>query len=59
MLDKITVPAIFPLVFRNCHGSKIKEPIQENITKLYNNDKAVDYKMGEIRGAFSLSKKIN
>ena len=43
----------------HCHGSKIKEPIQENISKLYKDDKAVNYKIGEIRGAFSLTKKIN
>ncbi len=43
----------------NCHGSKIKDPITESISKLYSDDKAIDYKMGEIRGAFTLSKKLN
>ena len=43
----------------NCHGAKIKDPIKESILKLYKDDKAIDYNMGEIRGAFTLSKKLN
>lgn len=43
----------------NCHGLKIKDPIRESISKLYSDDKAIDYNMGEIRGAFTLSKKLD
>lgn len=42
----------------NCHGSNIKEPIRTKINELYKDDKAVNYKKGDIRGAFTLSKKI-
>jgi len=42
----------------NCHGSNIKEPIKTKINELYKNDKAVNYKKGDIRGAFTLSKKL-
>jgi len=43
----------------NCHGSEIKEPVEEKIAELYKDDKAVNYKKGEIRGAFTLSRKLN
>ena len=42
----------------NCHGSNIKEPVKEKISDLYSDDKAVNYKKGEIRGAFTLAKNI-
>ena len=43
----------------NCHGSNIKEPIKEKISELYKDDKAINYKKGDLRGAFTLSKKNN
>ncbi len=43
----------------NCHGSRIKDPVKEKITELYNEDNAINYKKDDIRGAFTLSKKIN
>ena len=43
----------------NCHGSNIKDPVQEIITELYEDDKAINYKKGDLRGAFTLSRKIN
>lgn len=43
----------------NCHGSNIKESIKEKISELYDDDKAINYKKGDLRGAFTLSKKIN
>ena len=43
----------------NCHGSNIKEPVQEKIAELYEDDKAINYKKGDLRGAFTLSRKIN
>ncbi len=42
----------------NCHGSNIKEPIKTKINELYKNDNAVNFKKGDIRGAFTLSKKL-
>ena len=43
----------------NCHGSNIKEPVKEKISELYKEDKAINYKKGDLRGAFTLSRKIN
>lgn len=43
----------------NCHGSNIKEPVKEKISELYKNDRAINYKKGDLRGAFTLSRKIN
>ena len=43
----------------NCHGSNIKEPVKEKIAELYEGDKAINYKKGDLRGAFTLSRKIN
>ncbi|PIK16412.1 DUF3365 domain-containing protein [Halobacteriovorax sp. JY17] len=35
-----------------CHGTNIKADLQEKISKLYPKDKAVGYKVGQIRGFF-------
>ncbi len=43
----------------NCHGSNIKDSIKEKISQLYKKDKAINFEKGDIRGAFTLSKKIN
>ena len=43
----------------NCHGSNIKDPVKEKIAELYKEDKAINYKKGELRGAFTLAKKLN
>ncbi len=37
-----------------CHGTDIKADVKAEITRNYPNDKAVGYKLGELRGAFSL-----
>ena len=43
-----------PLLAKNvclvCHGSKISKAIQEEITKGYPEDKAVDFKENSLRG---------
>jgi len=36
-----------------CHGSEISADVQEKIANLYPKDKAVGFKKGDIRGAFS------
>lgn len=40
----------------NCHGnsSQISEKVQAILKKEYPNDKAIDYKMGDLRGMWSL-----
>ena len=40
----------------SCHGSKIAEPIQAAIMQYYPDDMATGFKLGEIRGAFSVRK---
>ncbi len=39
-----------------CHGNDIAEPIINKLYQLYPNDKARGYKVGDIRGAFTLRK---
>ena len=39
-----------------CHGETIKEPVKAKLAELYPNDRATGYKVGDIRGAFTLSK---
>ena len=38
-----------------CHGSNISSDLAHKIKELYPDDKAVDFKLGEIRGAFSVT----
>lgn len=37
-----------------CHGSNVAQPLAEKIDSLYPGDKARGYKIGDIRGAFSV-----
>ncbi len=41
-----------------CHGSDVKDPVKLKIAGLYPHDAATGYKLGDIRGAFSLSKPL-
>ncbi len=41
-----------------CHGGDIASPVKQKIDLLYPTDKAVGYKKGDLRGAFTLSKTI-
>ncbi|MCK5696690.1 MAG: DUF3365 domain-containing protein [Gammaproteobacteria bacterium] len=43
----------------NCHGSGLLPAVQEKITSLYPEDKAVGYDVGDIRGAIVLTKELN
>lgn len=36
----------------NCHGSQLQPDIQDKISTLYPQDKAVGFKVGDLRGAF-------
>lgn len=40
----------------NCHAGEIKPAVEAKLKELYPQDKARGYKVGDIRGAFSLSK---
>jgi len=40
----------------NCHGSDIKPDVKAELVRYYPDDKATGYKLGELRGAFSLVK---
>ncbi|MBU1210008.1 MAG: DUF3365 domain-containing protein [Alphaproteobacteria bacterium] len=42
----------------NCHGDSVKENVKAEIDKLYPKDEATGFKQGELRGAFSISKKL-
>lgn len=41
-----------------CHGGDIKPKVKAEIDKRYPDDTAVGFKPGELRGAFSISKKL-
>ncbi len=41
-----------------CHGESIKEPVKARLAELYPDDRATGYKVGDIRGAFTLSKPL-
>jgi hypothetical protein len=42
----------------HCHGSDIKPDVRSEITRYYPDDKAVGFKVGDLRGAFSLAQLI-
>ncbi len=41
-----------------CHGEAVKEPVKARLAELYPDDRATGYKLGDIRGAFTLSKPL-
>lgn len=41
-----------------CHGAKVKPEIVNTLNKYYPNDKAKGFKVGDIRGAFTLKKAL-
>ena len=42
----------------NCHGSNINNDLKKEIRKLYPDDKAINYKLNDIRGAFVMYRNI-
>lgn len=42
-----------------CHGTAIAPPIQARLRELYPDDRATGFSAGELRGAFTLSKRID
>lgn len=41
-----------------CHGESLANDIQETITTLYPDDRATDFKLGDIRGSFAVTKML-
>jgi len=42
-----------------CHGENIKPEVRDAIEALYPNDKATGFKLGQLRGAFTLTKVLD
>lgn len=42
----------------NCHGSQLSAPVKQAILENYPKDQAVNFKLGELRGAFTLQKRL-
>jgi hypothetical protein len=42
----------------NCHGAELKPAVSKELNMLYTEDKARGFKAGDIRGAFTLSKRL-
>jgi hypothetical protein len=42
----------------SCHGSKVAEPVQAMLDQYYPDDKATGFKLGDIRGAFTVSREV-
>ena len=43
----------------NCHGEKVKEDVLAIIRKHYPQDRATGFKLGQLRGAFTLSRPLD
>ncbi len=41
-----------------CHGAQLSEPVQAAIHRLYPDDRATGFDVGQLRGAFSLTKTL-
>jgi Protein of unknown function (DUF3365) len=52
-----------PIVMRDsclgCHGTEVKADVKSEISKLYSDDKALGYALGEMRGAFTLVQQLD
>lgn len=42
-----------------CHGDNIAEPVKQRLSQLYPDDQATGFQLGDIRGAFTLIKKLH
>lgn len=42
----------------NCHGSELSGPVKESLQALYPQDQATGFRVGDLRGAFSLQKSL-
>ena len=41
-----------------CHGENVSEAVKARLKKVYPDDKAVNFKFGDIRGAFTVTQKV-
>ena len=51
------IPVLEPCL--TCHGSAIEKTVAEQIAALYPEDQATGYEVGDIRGAFSMSRPLD
>ena len=51
-------PLVVEPLCLNCHGKKLVPEVKQILKRYYPEDKATGYSPGQIRGAFSLSKKL-
>ncbi|MFY9179323.1 MAG: DUF3365 domain-containing protein, partial [Venatoribacter sp.] len=42
-----------------CHGSELTSEVSQKLAQLYPEDQAIGFKVGDLRGAFTLTKKVN
>lgn len=42
----------------NCHGTSLSPDVERALTEYYPDDKATHYSLGQVRGAFSLSREL-
>jgi len=42
-----------------CHGENVKDPVKASLKDLYPQDTATGFKIGDLRGAFTLTKPLN
>ncbi len=54
----IVMPPLSKMPCLKCHGENIDPETAATLDKLYPNDKARGYKAGQVRGAFTLKKKL-
>ena len=60
--DEVAYMKVIPMmgVCTTCHGEQLDPSVQEAISKRYPEDKATGFRIGDIRGAFTMTKrKVN
>jgi len=55
----IVIPPLEKLQCLKCHGEDIDPKVAAKLDALYPQDNARGYKVGQVRGAFTLKKKLN
>ena len=58
-MKAIGMPPLAKMPCLKCHGENIDSKITAKLDELYPEDKARGYKVGQIRGAFTLTKPLN
>jgi hypothetical protein len=52
-----------PIMMRDsclgCHGTEVKADVKSEISKIYSDDKALGYSLGDMRGAFTLVQQLD